>query len=70
MIWYVIGAVLWLASLVLVVRVFRMENARNSERAMELEKRFSALQQNLRRMRSPRAASRDAPVPREGTIEP
>jgi len=59
MIWYVIGGLLWVISLLLVISVFRMENARNSHRAMELEKRVSDLKGTLRRVRDPEGETSD-----------
>ncbi len=72
MVWYLVGAALWIVSLLLVIIVYKGENARNSRRAMELEKRFSALQGTLRRLRGGPGVPEDDALPHEhkGTAEP
>jgi hypothetical protein len=80
MIWYVIGALLWIVLLLLVISVFRMENARNSHRAMELEKRFTDLRNSLRLIREAggerksrpereREQEKDVFAPPKGSVE-
>lgn len=69
MIWYLIGAALWVVSLLLVITVFRMENARNSHRAMELEKRYADLRSVLRRVRGTTTDADRPSVAREGSAE-
>lgn len=69
MIWYLIGGALWVVSLLLVITVFRMENARNSHRAMELEKRYSDLKSVLRRVRPGSGAADETRAASEGSVE-
>lgn len=69
MVWYVIGAALWIVSLLLVITVFRMENARNSHRAMELEKRYTDLRNSLQFRGGSPSQMEDAPLPHRGMID-